>query len=181
MEMAPNDGGGASGGRPRRYTRKRKVPTTGTGYPSVKVPTNGGSSGNGGDNGGSDKDPPEPIPVVFTQQTFTKLIIWTLGPLLVTLIGAASGFLYFYHKTNTHIEDPTIHLSRGERDKLENKSEAKAERKQLQQTIKAHIDIKVREIKVEQKEQIDTLSSELKKDQRVRLNKILNEVKKINR
>jgi hypothetical protein len=141
------------------------------------------AAGNSGGNGGDDEEPEEcepekPMEVVFTAQTFRKLIAWTFGPLLIVLVGGLSAFFYFYHKTNSHLDDPVIHLTRGERTKLETKVEAHKERTKLKKEITGHFDVKVREIRVEQKEQVIQLGNELKAAQRARLNKILIEVKK---
>jgi hypothetical protein len=166
MLMSPSNGGGSTG---------VKRPT-GEAHPTVS------SSGNDGNGGGDGKDPKErryePMEVVFTSQTFRKLIAWTFGPLLVVLVAGLGGFFYFYHQVNNHMGDPTIHLTRGERDSLENKGEAVKARKQLKEEIITHFDVKVREIKVEQKEQVNKLGEELKKDQTSQLTKILVEVKK---
>jgi hypothetical protein len=179
--MSPPNTGGS--GPPSGIPRSKKV-SDGAGYPAV-----GGSAGDGGG-----KKPPQdpnecriddiaekPIPVVFTQKTFTKLIAWTLGPLLLTLVGSISAFFYFYHKTNVHLTDPTIHLIRGERLIFETKQEAKVERKRLKSEITGHFDVKVREIKVEQKEQFHKLGTKLRRQQTNQLMKILTEVKKARR
>jgi len=164
MLMSPNNGSGGLSGR--------KKPPTGEVTPAA-----GGGEGNGGgENPG--KTSSSPMEVVFKAETFRKLIIWTLGPMLVTLMGAASAFFYFYHRTNVHIEDPSIHLTRGEREKLETTEEAKKARLELKTQITSHFDVKVREIKLEQKEELKELSKGLVQDQNIRLNKILDEVKK---
>lgn len=146
--------------------KPRKSQSDGFGYPAVKPKSDGGS-GNGG---GGEK----PIPVVFTQATFIKLIAWTLGPVVVFI----SAALFFYHKTTVHMGDPNIHLGKSERSKLENKVEARAERKKLRSDIKEHVDIKVREIKVEQKEQLTQVKDDLKHQQKIIYRKILTELRK---
>lgn len=114
------------------------------------------------------------VPIVFAQSTFVKLILWTLGPLLIFI----STALYFYHKTNVHMDDKNIHLGDSERLKIQTKEEAKNQFKKAKEDIKEHVDIKVREIKVEQKEQLDNTKRELKKQQYYHYNKILEEIRK---
>lgn len=126
-------------------------------------------------------EPDGPLEVVFKAETFRKLIVWTLGPVMLTLIGAISAFFYFYHQTHTHMADPTIHLTRGERSKLETKEEAKTARKGIKNEIKDHFDVKVRELRVEQNEQVSQLGRGLKAEQKEELRKILSEVKKARR
>lgn len=151
-------------------------------------PSNGGSRGSGGDGGVRKKKPPtgeafpagitnDPVPVVFTQGTLIKLISWTLGPLLLTLLGAISAFFFFYHKTNSHLINTEVHLAQGERSKLETKVEASRQRAETRRVIKSHIDVKCREIRVEQKEQIQELGRELKSEQKKQFTKILSEIK----
>jgi ribosomal protein L23 len=167
MMMSPNNGGGIP-------TGGRKRPPTG------ETSSLGGLEENGGkrDLETNVFKPDIPIEVVFKAETFRKLIVWTLGPMMITLIGAISAFFYFYHKTSVHLDDPGIHLARGERDKLESKIEAKTERKKLKKEIITHFDVKVREIKVEQREQVEKIGRKLRSEQRSNLNKILSEVKK---
>ncbi|NIW13527.1 MAG: hypothetical protein GWN31_06250, partial [Candidatus Thorarchaeota archaeon] len=156
-----NDGGGPD--RPKKES-------DGFGYPKVERPkpivTDVGEDELG-----------KPIPVVFTQKTFVKLIAWVLGPVLTILIGSISAFFYFYHQTNTHMQDSTIHLSRGERGKIETKIEAAEERGNLQKDIIQHVNIKVREIKVEQKEQLERTKKDLRRQQNYHYNKIIEEIR----
>lgn len=164
MMMSPNSGKGSSTGG----SGKKKRPPTG------EVRSSSGKSDFEEDSSSISG----PIEVIFTQQTFTKLIAWVLGPMLLVLISAISAFFYFYHQTSIHLSDPTIHLTRGERAKLETKIEAKVSRKKLKTEITNHFDLKVREIKVENGEHIEKLGDALKKEQTKHLNKILIEVKK---
>lgn len=151
------------GGGPKRP----KAESDGFGYPKVDRPKPGGS-GNGDELG-------KPIPVVFTQRTFLKLIAWVLGPVVTILIGAISAFFYFYHQTNLHMQDNNIHLGRTERMEIQKK--ATDERKQIQDEIAEHVNMKVREIKVEQKEQIEKAKTELKKQQSYHYNRIITEIR----
>jgi hypothetical protein len=169
MLMSPSSTGGSTGGGDRS-----KRPT-GEAYPAV------GSSVEEK----KERDPQEcrieperPMEVVFTQDTFRKLIAWTLGPLLTLLVGAVSAFFYFYHSTNSHMTDPTIHLNRGERIKFETKEEAKAERKKLKHEIKSHIDVKVREIKVGQKEQLQESLDKITKQNEKQFKKLVREIRR---
>lgn len=174
MLMAPRNGGGS--GPP---SGRKKAPT-GDAYPIVGDKSGGNGNGDNGDDeeDGEDQLSEVPMEVVFKAETFRKLIIWTLGPMLITMIGAISAFFYFYHQTNSHMGDPTIHLTRGERGKLETKEEASKERKKLEKDITSHFDVKVREIRVEQREQVEKIGKKLEHDQKIRLNQILTEVKK---
>lgn len=183
--MASSDNGG-----PRDNSSKKP---TGQAHPSV----NSTMSGNGGGTGGNNppKDPKycklksdKPMEVVFTSDTFKKLIVWTLGPLLAVVVTGISAFFFFYHKTMTHIENSTIHLTSGERIKLETRAEAIKARTSIQRNIINHFNLKIREVKVEQQEQARVIADKLKvnaqnvadelKDlQQKQLNKILSAVK----
>jgi uncharacterized phage infection (PIP) family protein YhgE len=114
------------------------------------------------------------MPVVLTIGTIIKLA----SVIIVPLLGGMSAGIYHYHKTNTHIDDSSIHLTRGERYKLETKVEAKKARKRLEKSIKREVKLQARELKqdlsAEQKSQIEKLGHELKRDQR----RLLDEVKK---
>jgi hypothetical protein len=154
------------------------------------------SSNNGGGAPSERKKPPtaetqpvgqeqQPMEVVFTAGTIRMLEKklrkerrWLSIPLFLLLVTVISGFFYWYWKTNVHIDDPTIHLTRGERGKLETKAEAKVERKKLKREITHHFDVKIREVKVEQREQILQLGKTLKRGQKQQFKKILTEVKK---
>jgi len=118
--------------------------------------------------------------VVFTTQTFRRLIAWTFGPLLLVLVGGLGAFFYFYHSTNLHVGDPTIHLTRGERGKLETKAEAKKSREELETDIKKHFDLKTGQIGVENAKQITKIGKELRKEQRGQYHRLLKEIKKAN-
>lgn len=115
-----------------------------------------------------------PVPVVLTWNTILKFA----SAIVLPIIAAISFAILFFHRTVMHMEDPTIHLVRGERAKLETKKEARLFRGKLNTEIKSHIDIKVREIKIEQKEQFHKLGGELKKGQGLRFKEILSEVRK---
>lgn len=168
MLMSPsNGGGGASAGN----TPPEKRPT-GEAHPAVTCGPKDPKACN--------VEPDKPMEVVFTTQTFRRLIAWTFGPLLVVLIGWLSAFFYFYHKTNTHLSDPTIHLLRGERGKLETKLEAKQSRAKLETDIKKHFDLKTGQIGVENAKQITKIGKELRKEQRGQYHRLLKEIKKVN-
>lgn len=175
MLMSPSNGGGSTptGGGVRGPNEKRP---SGQAHPAVS----GGEGGGPKDPKECNVEPNKPMEVAFTQQTFRKLIAWTFGPLLVVLVGGLSAFFYFYHKTNSHIGDPTIHLTRGERISLETKAEAREERKKIKKDIITHFDVKVREIKVEQKEQMTKIVKSLEEEQKSQYYKLLKEIKKAN-
>ena len=118
--------------------------------------------------------------VVFTNQTFRRLIAWTFGPLLVVLIGGLSAFFFFYADTNAHKNDPTIHLIRGERGKLETKLEAKKAREDLETDIKKHFDLKTGQIGVRNEKRITKIGKQLQKEQKVHYRRLLSEIKKTN-
>jgi hypothetical protein len=143
-----------TGDRPNR-------PSDGHGYPKV---------------GGKDEKKPEPIEVYLKAGTLKRIILWVLGPLLATLITAISAFFYFYHQTNTHISDQNIHLEKGERKKIA--AEAKKERKAIKEDIKGHVDVKVREVKVEQKELLQESTRKLQRQQRRQYENMMQEIRK---
>jgi hypothetical protein len=162
--MPPNGGGGGGDGdRPKR--------PSGLGHPAVSIP----------DEKGQSAVVAQPMPVVLTVGTIIKLA----SVIMVPLLGILSAGIYHYHKTNAHIEDPVIHLTRGERSKLENKSEAKAERKKLEKSITREVKLQARELKqdlaTEQKVQIKKLGTELKLEQKAWGDRLLQEVKKARR
>jgi len=123
----------------------------------------------------------QPMPVVLTVGTIFKLA----SVIMVPLLGILSAGIYHYHKTNAHIDDPVIHLTRGERSKLETADGAKAERKKLERSIKREVKLQAREIKqdvaAEQKVQIQKLGTELKLEQKAWGDRLLQEVKKARR
>lgn len=164
--MPPGGGGGGGGDKPRRPKRK-----SGLGHPVVSVP---------------DEENPtaaiaRPMPVVLTVGTIVKLA----SVIMVPLLGILSAGIYHYHKTNVHIEDPVIHLTRGERSTLENKEEAKKARSKLETSIKREVQLSARELKqdlaTEQKAQIKKLGTELKTEHRTRFERLLSEVQKARR
>ena len=168
MSLTNGDGGTPTG--------RQKRSATGEAFPAV---------GGGGGEGPKDPkkcnvEPDKPMEVVFKAEAFRKLIAWTFGPLLVVLVAGIGGFFYFYHKTNTHLVDPTIHLTRGERNSLETKVEAKVERSKIKTDIITHFDVKVREIKVEQKEQLIKIVKSLEDEQKSQYRRLLTEIKKTN-
>jgi len=126
------------------------------------------------------QSPPEPLEVVFKAETFRRLIAWTFGPLIVVIVGVISAALYFYHHTNVHLEDPTIHLTRGERGKLETKIEAVKARDKLEKDIKNHFDLKTGQIKLENAKQINKIGNQLRSEQKIHYRRLLSEIKKGN-
>lgn len=167
--MAPSNKDSSPGSKPTR----RRRPNTGHTMPVGGPPDD--------PNDVCRIEPDKPMEVVFTTDTFRRLIVWTLGPFLLFLIAAISSFFFFYHKASTHMDDPTIHLSRGERRSLETKEQATKERENLKAGITRHFDVKIREIKVEQEEQFQKLGTELKTEQKQKLDKILTEVRRTRR
>jgi len=171
--MTPADGGGGGGSRLRKPFGEKP---SGTGYPAVPA---------------APPDPPDPprgsgsqpeivispMPVVLTVGTIIKLA----SVIMVPLLGVLSAGIYFFHKTNVHIEDTSIHLTHDERPKLETKVEAVKARNLLEESIKREVKLQAREIKQdvvdEQKVQIKKLGSELKMDQRLWGERLLGEMK----
>jgi hypothetical protein len=159
MMMHP-DGGGGGGGNPPR--KRRRAPPSGVVVP-VKSEVSGAII--------------QPQPVVLTLGTIIKLA----SIIVVPLLGILSAGIYFVHKTNTHCENKSIHLSPGERYQLETKAEAKEARAKLDVSIKREVKLQARELKQdlssEQKSAIKKLGNELKSDQL----RLLTEVKKARR
>jgi hypothetical protein len=165
MSMMPpgGSGGGGGGDRPKR--------PSGEGHPAVRV---------------TEGSQPQvlalqPMPVVLTVGTIIKLA----SVIIIPLLGALSAGIYFVHKTNAHVDDPEVHLSKGERYKLETKVEAKQERKKLEGSLKREMQLRAREIKqdvaAEQKVQIKKLGTELKLEQKAWGDRLLREVKQARR
>ena len=131
-------------------------PSTSGSYPSIVIP---------------------PMPVVLTAGTIIKLA----SVILVPLIGIISSGVYFFHKTNNHIEDVSIHLLRDERPGLETKAEAKKCRKEMEESIKREFKVSFREIKQDvinvQTAEIKKLGIELKIEQKMWGDRVLGEVK----
>jgi len=121
------------------------------------------------------------MPVVLTIGTIVKLA----SVIMVPLIGLISSGIYFIHKTNIHVDDHDIHLSSGERFKLETKGEAIRAREKLEVSIKREVKLQAREIKQdvvdEHKVQIKQLTSDLKADQKSWCDRLLKEVQQTRR
>jgi hypothetical protein len=172
MSMSPANGGGVGSQTPKS--------PSGTGYPAVSGSSSDGSNGGGEDDTGSHVIA-SPMPVVLTWGTIIKFASVIMIPFLTGI----SFAIYFFHKTNLHMDDPTVHLSRGERGKLETKAEAATARKKLEKSISRELGIRAREIKQDigdqQKIQFKKLGRELKSDQRHRFDQILKEIKQSRR
>lgn len=176
MSMSPasgtGSGGAGGGGEDNSKLDKPKAPS-GVAYPAVKMPSV--------DKNSSDlKDKSvlvDPMPVVLTIGTIMKLSTVVIIPML----GVISAGAYFFHKTNGHMEDPVVHLSRGERGQLETKIEARKARKELDKSIKRELTLQTRELKQDLGEQqtiqFKKLSTEIRLDQKRGLNQILEEVR----
>jgi hypothetical protein len=164
MSMAPPNGGGGGRSRPKKRTPSGVVRVTSTNEVST-----------GDDFSGSVF---LPMPVVLTWGTIIKFASVCVLP----LIAGVSFAIYFFHKTNIHMEDPSIHLDRGERSKLETKIEAQVARKKLEKSIFSELDIKTRELKQDlgdqQKTQFKKLGAEIKREHGRQFEKIITEVKK---
>jgi len=144
-----------------------------------------GSSGGGGNGPGGlppDQTGPRipivtPLPVVFTLGTILKVLI----PVIITLLGGFSAVIYFFHKTNIHMDDPTVHLTRGERGKLETKKEAKEARTELKDTITSQFKVETQGLKQElvksQRDQIKVLGEELKTAQTAQSKRIMKQLR----
>jgi hypothetical protein len=170
MVMSPSNGGGGSTSGGRR--------TPPTGEVQSAEGTKLKEDGDEKDPRECKPEPKKPMEVVFSPQTFRRLVAWTFGPLLIVLVGALTAFFYFYADTNAHKRDPTIHLTRGERAKFETKAEAKSERTKLKKEITTHFDVKVREIKVEQVEQWQDSMKKVTAQQARQYQKIMKEIRK---
>ena len=135
--------------------RKRRVSGT-------TVPSGGGKPPSGGKGTAS---PPQlvtvPVPVALNWSSVIKLV----GPSLALIVAAFGAAIYFYHQANTHMADPTIHLTRGERAKLETKDEARKHRQKIHHAIIREAKVAHRELQVRQAEQISKWGKELKREQ----------------
>ena len=127
--------------------------------------------------------PPEPT--IITIADLQAEIDTHAAAIVVPLLAGTSFAIYFFHKTNIHMEDPTVHLTRGERGKLETKTEAASARKKLEKSITKEFGLRTREIKLDlskqQRVQFKKLGKELKLEQKTQLVKILREVKRARR
>ena len=123
----------------------------------------------------------QPMPVILTLGTILKLA----SIITIPMIGLLSTGLYFFHKTNIHLEDSTIHLGRSERAKLETKAEANEARSKLAKSISRELSIQTRELKQDlgdqQARQYKKLCKEIRSDQKKRFDVILNEVRQSRR
>lgn len=116
----------------------------------------------------------DPVPVVLTSQTFIRLLSWIAIPLL----GVISASLFFYWKTQVHMDNQEIHMVTGERAGFESKIEAKQSREKIVKEIKQHQEVKIRELRVEQKEQIQDLGTQLQRAQRREIRSVIQEIRK---
>jgi len=173
MSMAPANGGGGGGAAPAQRS------PSGTGHPAVPPAPSSPGDGRGDDTGSAPVM--VPMPVVLTWGTILKFA----AAIVVPLLAGTSFAIYFFHKTNIHMEDPTVHLTRGERGKLETKTEAASARKKLEKSITKEFGLRTREIKLDlskqQRVQFKKLGKELKLEQKTQLVKILREVKRARR
>lgn len=118
--------------------------------------------------GGNSKPPDDPKdqnpwPVFLHTATIIKM---SIGVLLA--IGAAiSPLIYQFASTRQHIETKEIHV------RAESKTEAKEARKYLLNAILEKQEIKIREVKVDQREQIQKLGADLKREQRAILREVV--------
>lgn len=123
----------------------------------------------------------QPMPVVLTIGTIIKLALTIIVPIL----GLVSTGIYFFHKTNLHIDDPTVHLTRGERATLETKAEAAVARKKMEKSITRELTVKTRELKQDlgdqQVKQFKKLGRELKTDQKYRFDQLMKEIQQTRR
>jgi hypothetical protein len=133
------------------------------------------------DPGGSGPPPQEPQTVVLAKGTFLKFGVLLFGSLILTISGILAFYWKHHYESTTHQNDMTIHLKSGERPKFETKAEAKASRKRTVRIIKAHVNIKLREVRVDQKAQIQRLGDELKASQQAQIRQVLTEVKRTRR
>lgn len=162
MSMMPGSGGGGGGEKPKR--------PSGEGHPAVPAKDGNPTAVVSG-----------PMPVVLTIGTIFKLA----SVIIVPLLGVISVGIYHYHKTNTHMDNPAIHLGNGERPTFETKIEANKARERLDTSIKREVKLQAREIKqdvtAEQQAQIKQLGVELKLEQKAWGDRLLNEVKQARR
>lgn len=160
-----NGGSGSGGGGPP--TRKKKSPS---GVTKIALAPKG-----------EEVSVAYPMPVVLTWGTIVKFA----SVIVIPLLAGISFAIFFFHKTNIHMGDPTVHLTRGERGKLETKAEACAARDKLAKSISKELTVKTRELKQDlgdqNRAQFRKLGKELKSDQNYRFSKILEEVKKARR
>lgn len=155
-----------------------------TGHKAVSPPANGPGPKGGQPPGGDDecRIPPEAcplqgvdqiIPIKLEWQTIAKLV----APALLAVIGVIAAAAIFYANTRAHLGDRLKHFTLVERQKLETKESGRIARFKLLRDLKKDNAIRVREIKVEQREQIQTLGSQLQAEQQ----KILREVRRTRR
>lgn len=158
--MPTNGGSGDGGGRkPRLKNPSGEVqptgPSTSGSMPSIMV---------------------SPMPVVLTIGTIIKLA----SVIFVPLLGIISAGIFFFHKTNLHIEDTNVHLLSDERPKLETKSEANKARMKMEDSIKRELRVSMRELQQDvsmtQTVQIKKLGSDLKQDQKTWGDRLLKEM-----
>jgi len=161
--MPTNGGSGDGGGRKPRLKNpsgevqptKPMAPSTSGSMPAIMV---------------------SPMPVVLTLGTIIKLA----SVIFIPLLGILSGGIYFFHKTNLHIDDKAVHLLSDERPKLETKFEANKARSKMEESIKRELRVSMRELQQDvsatQTVQIKTLGSELKQEQKTWGDRLLKEM-----
>lgn len=156
MMMAPPSGGGGSGGGNEDPTPVRPHRPSDGFVPVSK----------------------EPMEVILNARMMRKIFLWVMGPLLAFLLTSASLLIYFYHSANAHMGNEYIHLGNREREKLETKEEAVDARKKLRKVLSAHIDMKMREVKVEQKEMLQQATKKIQTQQQDHYRNMLREIRK---
>lgn len=159
---------------PPNTDNPRQNPSSGP-APSVAVPEPPERPGE--DNGNEDS----PLQVVLAKGTFLKFAI-TIGSTVILGVSAVLAFYWSHHyRVTAHMENRTIHLTSGERAKLETKAEAQKNRAKLVKEVKREVEYAHRKIKLEQSEEIQKgmkkLTTKLTQAQKSEFRKILQEVK----
>ena len=103
-----------------------------------------------------------PFPIVLNLRTMLALIV----PVITAVIGATGVMLNQFHETKSHIKNKSIHVE------AESKAEAKQARTEMIKAITGRQDVKIREVKVDQREQIEKLGETLRGEQRAILREI---------
>lgn len=147
---------------------------SGHAFPSRPVPKVGGANGGGAppeDNG--DDYVMVPVPIALSWSTIFKLV----APALLAIAGLIAAGAVFYSQTQAHLVNKVAHIGPMERERLETKEQARVARFVLFKRIEDSHAVKIREVKVEQREQIQKLGESLKAEQQ----KIFREVQRTRR
>jgi hypothetical protein len=131
---------------------------------TVQMPSPRPTAGGGGNGaGGGDDEDTERHPFRGLVDLSTATILKIAIPSVTAILGLIVAAVHFHYDTRTHVKNKVIHLGTAERPLLETKAEAKKARAKMIKVIRVQLDVKHRELKVDQREQIQEIRADQQK------------------